>query len=93
MSTGDPNEVGEPRLLGEADHAEVRLVDSEQQRRLRADRAVVVAGAGAVGRANLAQPGARTCEHVGNAEPVADLDQLAPRDEHLAALGQGGERE
>src|SRR6185436_16657439 len=44
MYAGDPNEVGEPRLLCEADHSEVRLVDAEQQRRLRADRAVVVAG-------------------------------------------------
>ena len=93
VRTGDPNEVGEPRLLGEADQAEVGLVDAEQQRRLRADRAVVVAGASAVGRPDLAQPGARTREHVGNAESVADLDQLAARDEHFASLGQRGQRE
>ena len=30
VGVGDPHKVGELRLLGEADHAEVRLVDTEQ---------------------------------------------------------------
>ena len=43
--------------------------------------------------ADLDEPRARAREHVGDAEAVADLDQLAARDEHLAALGERGERE
>ena len=58
-----------------------------------ADRALVVGGARAVRRADLDEPRARAREHVGDAEAVADLDQLAARDEHLAALGERGERE
>ena len=45
-------------LGGEADHAVVRGVDLEQQRRLRPDGLRVVAQVGAVGRADLAQHGA-----------------------------------
>ena len=58
-----------------------------------ADRALVVGGARAVRRADLDEPRAGAGEHVGDAEAVADLDQLAARDEHLAALGERGERE
>ena len=49
---------------------------------------VVVGGARAVRRPDLDQPRAGAREHVGDAEAVADLDQLAARDEHLAALGR-----
>ena len=61
--------------------------------RLGPDRALVVGGARAVRRADLDEPRARAGEHVGDPEAVADLDQLAARDEHLAALGERGERE
>ena len=47
----------------------------------------------AVRRADLAQPRAGSLEHVGDAEAVADLDQLAARDEHVASFGERGERE
>src|SRR6266516_3780112 len=80
------NELVQPGLLGEADEAEVRLVNPKQERRLGADRALVVGSACAVRRADLAQPCPRPRKHVGDPEAVADLDQLAARDEYLAAL-------
>ena len=89
----DLRELAERRLLGEADDAEVGLVDAQDERRLRADRALVVGDPRAVGRADLDEPRARAREHVGDPEAVADLDQLAARDEHLAALGERGEGE
>ena len=46
-----------------------------------ADRALVVGGARAVRRPDLDEPRARAREHVGDAEAVADLDQLAARDD------------
>ena len=55
--------------------------------------ALVVGGARAVRRPDLDEPRARAREHVRDAEAVADLDQLAARDEHLAALRERGERE
>ena len=38
---------------------------------------------GAVGRAHLAQDRSRTAHDFGNAEPVADFDQLASRHDHF----------
>ena len=93
VAARDRGELLEPRPLREADDAEVRLVHAQQQRRLRADRALVVGGARAVRRPDLDEPRAGAREHVGDAEAVADLDQLAARDDHLAALGERGERE
>ena len=90
---GDRRQLGHRRLLGEADDAEVRLVHAQQHRGLGPDRALVVGGARAVGRADLAQARARAREHVRDPEAVADLDQLAARDEHLPILGQRRERE
>ena len=55
--------------------------------------ALVVGGARAVRGADLDQPGARAGEHLGNPEAVADLDQLAARDEHIAAFRERGQRE
>ena len=68
-------------------------MDAQEQRRLRPDRALVVVGARPVRRPHLDEPGARAGEHVGDPEAVADLDQLAARDDDLAALGERGERE
>ena len=55
----------------------------------------VVAQGRAVGRADLAQARTGGGDQVGQAEPVADLDHLAPADDHLTAGGQrgGGEDE
>ena len=62
-------------------------------RGLGADRALVVRRARAVRRPDLDEARARAREHVGDAEAVADLDQLAARDDDLAALRERGERE
>ena len=93
VPSGDRCQLGHRRLLGEADDPEVRLVHAQQHGRLGADGALVVGGARAICGADLAQPRARAREHVRDPEAVADLDQLAPRDEHLAALGERGERQ
>ena len=89
----DRGELRERGLLGEADDPEVRLVHAQDHGRLGADRALVVRRPGAVRRPDLDEPRARAGEHVGDPEAVADLDQLAARDEHLAALGERGEGE
>ena len=93
VSARDRGELRRARRLGEADDAEVRLVHAQQQRRVVADRALVVGRARAVRRPDLDEPRAGAREHVGDAEAVADLDQLAARDEHLASLGERGQRE
>ena len=54
---------------------------------------VVVGGARAVGRADLAQPRAGALHDLGDAEAVADLDELAARDDDLAPAGERRERE
>ena len=86
-------ELGERGLLGEADDPEVGLVHAQDHGRLGAERALVVGDPRAVRRADLDEPRARAGEHVGDPEAVADLDQLAARDEHLAALGERGQGE
>ena len=89
----DLRDLLEPRPLLEADDAEVRLVDAQEKRRLRADRVLVVGGARAVRRPDLDEPRARAREDVGDPEAVADLDQLAAGDDDLASLRERGERE
>ena len=54
---GERGQLGDGRLLGEADGAEVGLVDAQQRRRALADRRLVVGEPGAVGRADLDQLG------------------------------------
>ena len=81
------------RQLGEADDAEVRLVHAEQERGVGADRPLVVGGARAVRRPDLDEARAGAREDVGDAEAVADLEQLAARDDDLAPLGERRERE
>ena len=93
VAARDRRELVESRLLGEADDAEVRLVHAQQQRGVRPDRPLVVGGPGPVRRPDLDEARARASEHVRDAEAVADLDQLAARDDDLATLGERGERE
>src|SRR5436305_12030673 len=81
-------DVLEPRPLLEADDAEVRLVDAEDDRRLLADRALVVRGPRPVRRPDLDETGPRTREDLGDPEAVADLDQLAPRDHDFAIFAE-----
>ena len=93
MPARDGGELGHRRLLGEADHAKVRLVHAQEQRGLCADCALVVVRTGAVRRPDLDEARAGPGEHVRDAEPVADLDQLATRDEHLTSFRERRERE
>ena len=88
-----PRAVGQSRLLGESDDAKVRLVDPQDRRSLRADRALVVGDPRAVRRPDLDEAGSRAREHIGDPEAVADLDQLPTRDDHLAPFGESGKRE
>ena len=94
-----PGLVGDARELvgrdgrGEPDDSVVRLVDAEDRGRLGPDRALVVRGTRPVRRPDLDHARARAREHVGNPEAVADLDELAARDEHLATLRERCERE
>ena len=74
----------------EAVHAVVAGMHLEQAPGLGADRAGVVARVGAVGRADLPQPGPGRRDEVGQPEAGADLDQLAPADHDLAAGGERG---
>ena len=94
-TTGGPErrELGDRRRLGEADHAVVRRVHLEHERGALGDRALVVGPAGAVGGADLDEPGAGLGEDLGNAEAAADLDQLAARHDHLAVARQRREHE
>ena len=68
-------------------------MDAEQRCRALPDGPLVVGGACAVRRPDLDERRAGAREDVRDAEAVADLDQLAARDNHLAVLAEGGERE
>ena len=67
--------------LREAHHPEIRLVHAKQDGGALADRTLVVLDPRAVRRADLDEAGSRAREHLGNPEAVADLDELAARDE------------
>ena len=66
---------------------------SEDRSRRVADRLLVVGEPRAVRRPDLDEPRARAREDVRDPEAVADLDQLAARDDHLAAFGESRQRE
>ena len=57
------------------------------------DGALVVGNPRAVRRPDLDEAGAGAREHVGDAEAVADLDELSARDDDLASLGERSEGE
>jgi hypothetical protein len=71
----------------------VQVAHAEHQRGLGADRVLVVLDTRTVRRSDLAQTRAGAREHVGNPKPVPDLDQLAPRHEHLTSLRERGQCE
>ena len=89
----DPGELAHVDLAREAEHAVVGRVHAQDRSRLRSERPRVVGRARAVGRADLAQPGARALHDLGDAEAVADLHELAARDHDLAPACERGERE
>ena len=87
------HELVQRRGMGEAGDAEVGRVHLQQGGGLRRHGVAVVAGVGAVGRADLHQRRAGLAHDVGDAEAAADLDGLAARDDDLSAVGDAGERE
>ena len=86
VAPSDVGELRETRPLREADDAEVRLMHAQEQGGVGADRRLVVGRARAIRRPDLDEARARARKDVRDAEPVADLDQLAPRDDDLATL-------
>ena len=66
---------------------------AEQEGGSVADCALVVFEARAVRRADLDEAGPRAREHLGDAEAVADLDQLAARDDNVAPFRERGNGE
>ena len=93
VPAGETREVGERRLLREADDAEVGLVHAQEHRGRVRQRALVVGDPGPVRRADLDEAGARAGEHVGDPEPVSDLHELPARDDDVTPLGEGRQRE
>ena len=89
----DLGQFAQRRPFREADEPEVRLVHPQQQCGPFAHCTLVVVGARAVRRSDLDEPCTRALEHVRDAKAVADLDQLATRDEHLASFGERGDGE
>ena len=92
-SWAKPHELLDARLRREAHDAVVAGVHPQHRPRALAPGALDVAQVRAVGGADLDQPGAALGEDVGNAKAVADLDELAPRDDHLAVAAGGGQGE
>ena len=83
---GERSELPQRGLFGEADDAEVRLMHPQQERGVRTRGAFVVVDARPVRCSHLDEPGAGAGKDVGNPEAVTDLDQLAARNQNLAAL-------
>jgi hypothetical protein len=83
------DQFGHADRRGEPGDDEVRRVHLEDEPGLGADRLRVVVQGGPVGGADLAQPRPAGGQQVRDAEAVADLDQLPPAHDDLAARGQG----
>ena len=93
LRAAELRQLGQRHLGRESAQLEVAAVDLEQQRGARAERALVVGQVRAVGGAHLDQLHPRPLEDLRHAERAADLDQLAARDDHLAAARERSERE
>ena len=78
VSAPYPGDLGQRRLFGKADDAEVAAVHDEQRGRVLRDGALVVACVGAVDRPHLDQPRAALGENVGYPKASANLAGLAP---------------
>ena len=81
------------RLLGEPDNAKVRLVHTQNQCGLRAERALVVCDSSPVRGADLDEPCTRPGQHLRDPEAVADLDQLSAGDQYVAPFRERREGE
>jgi hypothetical protein len=93
VRSGNLSELCEGWPVGEAEHAEVRLVHAEKNSGVGAGRPLVVGRARSVRRPHLDEAGSRSRQHLGDAEPVADLDQLAARHEHVTAFRERHQRQ
>ena len=82
----EARQLVDPAGAGEAAHHEVRRVHLEHERGVLADGLGVVGAGDPVGGADLAQPGTGRLQQRGDAEAVADLDELAAGDHHLPPL-------
>ena len=89
----ESGELGDRRLLREPFDAEIGRVHLEDERGVGGHRLGVVREPRAVGGPDVDQPGARLGQDVGHPEAAADLDALAPSDEHVASDGEGGENQ
>ena len=90
---GDAAQLAQAGLRREAHDLEVAGVHAQQRRRRLGHRVGVVAGAGAVRRADLDQPRAALAADVGDAEAPADLDRLPPADDHVPLPREGRQHE
>ena len=89
-------QLGRAGGLGVAHHPEVRLVDLYHCGDVVAGvdhRRGEVGPSGAIGGADLHQPGSRPRHDVGHPEAAADLHQLASGDHRVAALRQRGQHQ
>jgi hypothetical protein len=91
-AASERHEIVERRAFGEARDREVRRVHAQDRRGAIRDRGGIVRDARAIGGADFSQHRAGLRHDVGDAEAAADLDQLATRDDHLAAGGERRER-
>ena len=85
VAVGDGRQLRLGHGLGEALHGVVAGVHLHQHGGARTERFGEVPGMGAVGGADLDQPGAGALHDVGDAEGAADLDQFAARDDDFLA--------
>ena len=84
-SSSEAGQLTDRRVSGEADDPEVRLVGDEDGGRVVSDGTGKVDEMGTVGAADLGEYRTRGRHHVGETKRTADLDQLAPRYDDLAA--------
>src|SRR5262249_48327822 len=68
--------VVQPGTGGESRDPEVARMDAQKKARALGDGIPVVFDAGAVGGSHFAEHGSGACHDIGDAEAVADLDQL-----------------
>ena len=90
---GERDELAQLGLLGEPDRPEVRLGDAQQQPGLGRHGRLVVGDARPVRRADLDESRQRDREYLRDPEAVADLDQLAARDDDLSVRGECSQAE
>ena len=91
-SRADRHELRQRHVLGEADDAVVGRVHAQEQRGLRADRALVVGRRVRFVVPTSTRRAPRRGEDLRDPEAVADLDQLAARDDDLAAARRARSR-